>query len=222
MWRNPTRMIDAVEWINKSENRIKSHIPGLLLTLEGIPGDIAEFGVYEGWMCRGMAELQPHRTVWAFDTFEGMPVEDHIPGLDDSNPPGKWASDKSETIARLTAPNIRIMEGRFADTLPNCTATTFALVHIDCDTYNGYKQVLEWMVTRLANGAIVVMDDYPECAGAKKAVEEWKPLWEDHITWVGDMMFEWKQRGCDNSEREYSLYGRNFRERYPYQQLTTP
>lgn len=185
-------VLDAIGFIDKSTNRIKDYVPGLLLSLEDVPGDIAEFGVYEGWMCRGIAELQPHRTIWAFDTFEGMPAEDHIPWLDDGDPPGKWASNKVQTLTRLSIPNIRIMEGRFADTLSQCDAT-FAFVHIDCDTYNGYKQVLGWLVTHLADGAIVVMDDYPECAGAKKAVEEWKPLWTAHTVWVADMMFEWKQ-----------------------------
>ncbi len=192
----------ATELIDKSENRIKGKVPGLLTCLKDVPGDIAEFGVYQGWMCRGMAELEPTRTVWAFDTFEGMPKEDHTPELDNDNPPGKWSSDRVETLERLTFPNVRIMEGRFAETLPKCDASAFAFVHIDCDTYNGYKQVLEWIPSRLSDKAIVVMDDYPECAGAKKAVDEWKPTWANHTSWIGEVMFEWKKDQSNGKTKE--------------------
>lgn len=182
-----------LEFINNAQTRLKDYIPGLLLCIEKVPGDIAEFGVYEGWLCRGIAELAPTRTVWAFDTFEGMPIEDHTVGLDDDNPPGKWASDRIQTLSRLAIPNIRVMKGRFVDTLPKCDSDGFALVHIDCDTYNGYRQVLNWLPTHLSNGAIVTLDDWDICTGALKAVNEWKPLWKDNAAWVGEMMFEWRK-----------------------------
>jgi hypothetical protein len=168
--------------------------PKLLEEVKFVPGDIIEFGVFEGYNCLGFAEMEPSRQVWAFDTFVGMPGEDHNPELDSSNPPGKWLVDKAAVQGRLRElPNIHIMEGRFADTLPRCHASPIALAHIDCDTYAGYTQVLGWLVPRLAPGSIVVQDDHPGCAGATKAIEEFKLAYPTRARWRDEHSFIWDE-----------------------------
>jgi hypothetical protein len=132
---------------------------------------IAEFGCYNGGTTRFLAEFG--LPVWAFDTFTGIPPEDYDPKLDYSDPPGKWVASAAPEVLFEGYPNIIPIKGRFADTLPLVPKEVrFALVHIDCDLYASYKQVLDWLPDHLTPCAAIVCDDYGHCDGATKAVDE--------------------------------------------------
>ena len=47
-----------------------------LIEREGIPGSLAELGVYRGTTAKVLHELLPGRTLWLFDTFEGFDARD--------------------------------------------------------------------------------------------------------------------------------------------------
>jgi hypothetical protein len=49
-------------------------------------------------------------------------------------------------------------------------------VHIDCDWYQSYKEVLDFLHSRLNEGAILQLDDYNTWEGVSKALEEAKWL----------------------------------------------
>lgn len=136
-----------------------------------LPGDIAEFGVYNGGSTVRLAEWG--RKVWAFDTFEGLPKEDCRDSDGPYVQPGKFTPtwNLPELWARF--PNIVPMKGRFVDTLPTVPAgVRFMLVYIDCDYQQSFEQVLGWLPGRLVPGAGIVIDDYTALEGVRIAVDE--------------------------------------------------
>lgn len=140
-----------------------------------LEGDFAEFGVYNGGGTRQLASLDPPRTVWAFDTFEGMPKEDYGGDQDKSDDPGKWKPDAPPEKLFEGLTNVRVMKGRFIDTIPLLPSDVkFLVVHLDCDWYASYRQALECLETRLQPGATIFLDEYSEnWVGAWKAISEW-------------------------------------------------
>jgi hypothetical protein len=149
--------------------------------------------VYHGNGTRELASLDPNRTAWAFDTFEGMPAADYGGAEDASDPPGKWKPNTSNPAEMFEGiPNVRIVKGRFADTLPTVPdGTKFILVHIDCDWYLSHKQVLNWLAdNHLADRAILLFDD-PGLPGAKRAIDEWCSDFAEHVTRVQDTRIDW-------------------------------
>jgi|ERR1035438_6131105 O-methyltransferase len=156
------------------QGNIKSHIPYFTKLVEDVPGDFAEFGVFEGGIIELLRNFQGTRAIWAFDTFEGIPTEGYIPELDAGDPPGKWIPRKDIDIPHWleSMPNVRVVKGLFQNTLATAGVGVLALVHMDCDNYVAYKTVLDWLPLHLTNGSVVVFDDYNACPGAKKAVDE--------------------------------------------------
>lgn len=152
-------------------NNEKLH-DSILRSLEGIHGDIFEFGVYDGGTTRQLAKHG--RAVWAFDTYQGIPKEEFSRDNGDHDLPGKFKSSAPPEVLFEGYPNVIPVVGRFVDTLETidpCTKAAF--VYMDCDLYESYKQVLEWLPGHLVPGAVIHVDDYQTCAGCRKAVDEW-------------------------------------------------
>jgi len=142
-------------------------------------GALAEFGVYNGGSTRQLAGFG--RTVYAFDTFEGMPQVGFDPKLDECNPPGKFKPDLSVEAMFKDYPNIIPMVGLFDATLPQLHPDVcFAFVYLDCDQYYGHQVVLAALRDRMVTGGKFLLDDY-SLAGARKAVDEFcaaNPGWK--------------------------------------------
>jgi O-methyltransferase len=65
---------------------------------------------------------------------------------------------------------VTLYKGFFQDTLHPPTEIAFA--HIDCDWYDPVKLCLDRIVPRLSDGAHVVLDDYNDYGGCRRAVDE--------------------------------------------------
>ena|SRR5581483_12236100 len=170
----------------------KDRFRALLSQRKDMPGDLAEFGVYNGGNTCALAELEPTRRVWAFDTFDGMPAPEFSKDNGDHDEPGKFAPEVPWVKVFQQFPNIVPMVGRFVYTLKNIPSDVkFPLVYMDCDLYESYKQVLRYLSPRhlLPNSAIVI-DDYGCCEGAKRAVDMWMK-WYD-LKWEDDCTVIWK------------------------------
>lgn len=174
--------------INQVSNScIASRIPELVRKIVDVPGCFAEFGVYNGGTTIIMSQSDPSRLILAFDTYKGIPQEDYHPEEDFGDPPGKWIPSAPPRVLFRNYPNIKPIVGRFVDTLPKQpTRLRLALVHLDCDLYESYRQVMEWMVPHLAQGAIVVVDDYESCKGCRRAVDEWMEVYGDHVAFLNE------------------------------------
>lgn len=138
-----------------------------------IKGDVIEFGAFNGGSARYLAEIAPTRTIWVLDTFEGMPTEEFNPEAGDHDEPGKFKPLLSPEEMFKDYNNIKWLKGRFVNTLlelPKDLKIAFAF--LDCDLYLSYKQVLGWLVEHLVPRANIVIDDYRNVVGCRKAVNE--------------------------------------------------
>jgi hypothetical protein len=141
-----------------------------------VPGAVAEFGVFRGGSARQLAQLTG-RTVYAWDTYDGLPAADFNPDVD-IDAPGDFTPEA--TAAELFAgwPSITPVVGRFADTLPKFyPAVRFAFCYLDSDYYESTRQVLDWLPGRLSNGAVLLFDDYKSHKGVRQAVDEFAAKW---------------------------------------------
>jgi hypothetical protein len=143
-----------------------------------------EFGVFRGATITQIANWKKafcgdtSQPVYGFDTFSGLPSNwrpgYHIGSFDIPNG------------TNITVPsNVILLKGLFIDTLPTelrlidreyqChTPVSFA--HIDCDIYEGARDVLFLLGSRLVSGSIIVFDELFNYPGYEK--HEIKALFE--------------------------------------------
>jgi Macrocin-O-methyltransferase (TylF) len=136
------------------------------LALRHVPGDglVCEFGVFKGESINHIAGQLPHRPVFGFDSFEGLP-EYWRPTFD----PGAFSTEGHLPRVR---PNVALVKGWFDSTLPAFVAGhagPVALLHIDCDLYSSTRCVFEYLGARLVPGSILVFDEFFNYPG-----------WEEH------------------------------------------
>lgn len=161
------------------------NLEAIAMDLRNVPGDCAEFGCYEGESTIHIAKVFHPRRVWAWDTFSGMPDDGYIERLDQGNPPGKWTPGNNPLVAfAKTKMEIIPVVGKYSFTIPRwiedmvCPTcghkepVKFAFVHVDCDHYDAYRRVLEFITPRMSPGGLVRFDDL-DCPGAKQAIEEY-------------------------------------------------
>lgn len=177
----------------------------------GIEGDIVECGVWKGGSCMAIARtLQSlgvtNRTIYLYDTFEGMsePTEDDreaATGADAASLLG--GADKSEVvwayspieevkqnIERTGYPpeRLQFVKGKVEDTIPARVPDRIALLRLDTDWYESTRHELQHLYPRLAQGGVLIIDDYGHWAGARKAVDEYfvtDPILLNRIDYTG-------------------------------------
>lgn len=145
----------------------------------GLEGQIAEVGVYKGGSAKMIAKCLPDKTVWMFDTFEGIPG---FCGQDAGvgHEKGDFACARDEVAAFMAADgmeNYIICPGTFPDSVEDCDYALedeqFCLVHLDADTYEPTLAGLVFFWEKLIVGGKVLIHDYDWQAtpGVKPAVE---------------------------------------------------
>lgn len=151
-----------------------------------VEGDIAEFGIFEGWWIAYLWEvterLRSSRRIYGFDSFQGL-SEPH-PQHDSSFwKKGQYAcslEQVSKNVHAQNRPRIKLVKGFFEKSLRGADALLarkFAYARIDCDIYQPALECLRYLATRLADGAILVFDDWPHARGLGEqlAFEQWLP-----------------------------------------------
>lgn len=146
------------------------------LKKDGVPGDFAELGVYQGDSAKLLHLMDTDRTVHLFDTFEGFQEKD----LEVET--GKAATYTRHNFAdtsldrvkqRLSDPQFVFHKGYFPETAKALQITQFALVNMDVDLFNPTKAGLEFFYRRLSPGGVLIVHDYnPDWPGIVKAVDE--------------------------------------------------
>lgn len=148
----------------------------LLRLVEGVPGDTAECGVYQGagsWMIAGFLSRHAGARHFVFDTFEGLSE----PGARDG---GHWeqgdlACGEDEVRARLAAfSNVEYMKGWIPRRFPEVAERRFRFVHVDVDLEAPTRDSVAFFLPRLSPGGLLVCDDYgcTTCPGATQAIDE--------------------------------------------------
>ena len=183
----------------------------------GIGGDIVECGVWRGGnlVIAGLLRerLGFDRQIWAFDTFAGMTapsVADFKPGEDldvekkftslDRGDRNEWClASEQEVLAnfeeRVGNRNLRTVKGPVEETLakPDNVPERIAILRLDTDFYESTKAEMEILYPRLEKGGVLIVDDYGEWAGARKAVDEYfagQHVWLHYVTHTVRLMIK--------------------------------
>jgi O-methyltransferase len=135
-----------------------------------VPGDIAEVGVYRGGSARLMCEARGNRSLYLFDTFEGLPTTNRL----DSRFGAKQYAASFEKVQHYLAafPDVNIYKGLFPATSDPIENKRFSFVHLDVDLYQPTLDSLEFFYPRLNVGGMFLIHDYLWAEGVRKAVQE--------------------------------------------------
>jgi O-methyltransferase len=164
---------------------------------EGIEGDLVECGVWKGGSVMAAALTlmragDTSRDLYLFDTFTGMPEpgEEDVPSPYDGyslhkrwrrhdQADSEWAGIPVGTVRAnvestgYPRERIKCVVGMVEDTIPDSAPDRIALLRLDTDWYSSTKHELEQLFPRLADGGVLIIDDYGHYEGARKAVDEY-------------------------------------------------
>jgi O-methyltransferase len=164
----------------------------------GIPGDLAECGVWRGGSCMLMADTllslgKSDRRILLFDTFDGHPQPDPERDVDlwgnrahdewrqrttDGDVKG-WGlasiDDVRRNLARTGYPGdkLRYIKGMVEQTAPAHVPERLSLLRLDTDWYNSTRAALVHLYPRLSPGGVLIVDDYGHYKGQREAVDEY-------------------------------------------------
>lgn len=160
--------------------------------LRNLPGVYVECGVAAGAQIIAMAYGAPDKTIYAFDSFEGIPLpsnrDDQMPGirkLSDAErkelpEPGKQVLessgatsvsihdvDKHIETAFKTRPDVVYVQGWFEKTTIGFDQD-ISLLRLDGDLYNSTYVCLEHLFPKVIKHGVVIIDDWqlPGCREA--------------------------------------------------------
>jgi tetratricopeptide (TPR) repeat protein len=188
----------AASWPDDSEWGLRAYNALALLECEyaakllaeirdkNIQGDIAEFGIFEGWwinfLYRTTEDLGLRRRIYGFDSFEGLsdPHPEHDQAFWKKGQYACGLEQVSRNVKLAKRPRLKLVKGFFEKSLRTAEALLaeqFCYARIDCDIYRPALECLQYLGPRLADGAIVVFDDWPHVRGfgEQRALEEWLP-----------------------------------------------
>jgi O-methyltransferase len=163
----------------------------------GIEGDVVECGVWRGGSSMLAASTllalgDTERTLWLFDTFEGMsePGERDV-AVSGDRMTDVWDQHRHDHESGLLAystidevranmastgyppERLRFVPGKVEDTIPGAGPERIALLRLDTDWYESTRHELEHLYPRLAAGGVLIIDDYGHWQGARQAVDEY-------------------------------------------------
>ncbi|SER02770.1 TylF/MycF/NovP-related O-methyltransferase [Actinokineospora terrae] len=155
-----------------------------------IPGDVVEFGCYEGFSSLLLADLIGEfdaqtdfytaffpRRIHVYDSFAGFPKsENPVDSIsyevadsgywreaEDASPPGTEEMLRQEFARRFGDNGWTVVRGMFNDTLASDPLPgEVAIANLDCDLYSSSVEVLDHLLGRrlMPDGAVLLLDDY--------------------------------------------------------------
>lgn len=147
---------------------------------QGIPGDMAELGVFRGDFAWQINELFPDRKLYLFDTFGGFPEKDILTEkrntLSKAEPRDFSNTTAEDVLARLPFEKQAVIrKGYFPGTAEGLEAS-FALVSIDADLYAPTLAGLKYFYPRMSPGGVILLHDYysRQFEGVQKAVKDYE------------------------------------------------
>ena len=171
----------------------------------GVPGDLAEAGVWRGGMTifmRGVLQAYGERSkkVWVVDSFEGLPAPDRKKETFEEWQAGDMAVSLEQVksnFARygLLDEQVQFLKGFFNATLPTAPIRQLSILRADADLYESTRDVLENLYPRLSPGGYAMFDDYWNLPDCRKAIEEYRERngIQDPIERIDQRAVYWKK-----------------------------
>jgi O-methyltransferase len=136
------------------------------------------------------------RDLWLFDSFQGLPEPSALDGSDAAHYANGHAGGRLVGIGKIVASReevetllfekmglakerVHITQGWFQNTLTTYPGDSIALLHLDADWYESVKVALDALWPYVSHGGYVVVDDYGDWVGARRAVREFLEKHED-------------------------------------------
>lgn len=162
-----------------------------------IQGDFVECGAWKGGQAMLMAytlmkEGVTDRKIWLYDTYEGMtePCKEDWnilkgkPAIktwkhkekDDHN---EWCyAGLEEVRSNMNSTgypehNLLFVKGKVEETIRENMPTQIAILRLDTDWYASTLCELEFLFPLLADGGVLILDDYGTWEGARRATDEY-------------------------------------------------
>lgn len=117
---------------------------------------ILEFGVFKGASINHLSKMTKDE-IFGFDSFEGL-YEDWG---------GNWITAghfSLNGVEPIVASNVKLIKGWFHQTLPlflnQTKEKSIGFLHIDSDTYEACKTILESLRSRIITGSVLVFNEY--------------------------------------------------------------
>jgi len=148
-------------------------------------GCIIECGTWKGGMAAGLACIGgPNRHYYFFDSFKGLPLVT----IEDGDDAREWQQNRSGpryfnnctagreefanviALANLPLSHVHVYEGFFKDSFSEICVPPIAILRLDADWYDSTLLCLETFWDRLIPGALIIIDDYFDWEGCRKAV----------------------------------------------------
>ena len=142
---------------------------------EGLEGDFAELGVYQGSTAAVLARhaRRLKRQIYLLDTYEGFDQQD-FSGLDAGRRVDFSDTSLEGVRMRVGDANTTYIKGYFPQTASQLPQDgRYCLVHIDTDLYAPIMAGLEYFYPRMVPGGFLIIHDYNSLTweGAEKAVD---------------------------------------------------
>jgi hypothetical protein len=151
-----------------------------------VEGCVVECGVWRGGMIAGLADLLgSQREYYLFDSFEGLPPAKPIDGpalqawQADVTAPGYHnnctasGADVEAAMKKSSATRYSLVKGWFEDTVPSFDPNQrIALLRLDGDLYDSTTVCLRCLYPQVADGGIIIIDDYQPWDGCARAVHQ--------------------------------------------------
>lgn len=146
------------------------------LKKSGVPGAMAELGVYQGETAYLLKLIAPERSLHLFDTFSGFPPQDLL------GETGEAATYTSKNFSDVSLQEVKSLftefndvyfyPGYFPDSAKNLDENLkFAFVSIDVDLYKPTLEGLRFFYPKLVKGGVMLIHDYThKWEGLQKAV----------------------------------------------------
>lgn len=158
-------------------------IRSLANMVSDVAGNALEVGVYMGGSLSVIAKALPHKRIYGFDTFKGLPSEKH--STTEVFKPGEFHSGSLDRVKldllQDQVFNFKLVEGLFPESVDEMDWKNYdghnkgiCFAHLDVDYEKSMRDCLSWVGPRLSQGGIIVVDDYDHhrCPGVKPAVDD--------------------------------------------------
>lgn len=152
-----------------------------------VPGDVIETGIWRGGatiFMRGLfaAYGVTDRTVWAADSFEGVPPPSRIEdaGFDISAKVYPVLAVTLENVQALFKrydlldDHVKFLKGWFKDTLPAAPIEKLSVLRLDGDLYESTMDAIVPLYDKVSKSGFIIVDDYYSCPPCKRAIDEFR------------------------------------------------
>lgn len=152
-------------------------------------GSIVECGVWRGGMIAGVAKLLGDRKYYLLDSFEGLPAPKQLDGAKavewqkDVNSPKYYDNCRAEiefakkAMELAGAKNAEFVKGWFNETLPDLVKdpalAPISILRLDGDWYESTLECLSHLYPLVAEGGLIIIDDYYMWDGCARAVHDY-------------------------------------------------